>query len=136
MSTGNEMPPALLELFASEKGIEGLFANYVRSDETTLDNLVSEVAGVPVFRDVMGLASWLSGNMDFTTNTQRETERRVIAEIQKWTPRCRPAFLHVGLNNWLREMGMLTHIVEGLGSDYVAVRPDQLVQLYRQSRSG
>ena len=136
MSTGNEMQPGLLELFASEKGINGIFANYVRSRETTLNNLVSEVAGVPVFRDVVGLASWLSGNMDFTTYAQKETERNVIAEIKHWTPDYRPAFLNVGLNNWLREMGMLTHIADGLGPDYVAVRPDQLVDLYRQSRGG
>ena len=136
MSTGNEMPPPLLKLFASEKGIKGIFANYIRSDETTLENIVTEVAGIPVFRDVMGLASWLSENMDFTTYSQRETERNVVAEIKKWTPSYRPAFLHVGVNNWLREMGMLNRIVEGLGSDYVAVRPDQLVELHRQSLVG
>jgi len=84
----------------------------------------------------MGLASWLSENMDFTTYSQRETERNVVAEIKKWTPSYRPAFLHVGVNNWLREMGMLTRIVEGLGDDYAAVRPDQLVELYRQSLVG
>ena len=136
MSTGNEMPAPLLKLFGSEKGIKGIFANYVRSDETTLDNIVTEVAGIPVFRDVMGLASWLSENMDFTTYSQRETECNVIAEIKKWTPSYRPAFLHVGVNNWLRQMGMLAHIAEGLGPDYVAVRPDQLVELYRQSVTG
>ncbi len=130
MSTGNEMPPDLLELFASEKGIRGIFANYVRSQETTQHNLVSEVAGVPVFRDAMGLASWLSGDMDFTAYSQQETVRHVIAEIKQWTPAYRPAFLFVGVNNWLREMGMLTEIVNGLGPEYAAVRPDQLVDLY------
>lgn len=136
MSTGNEMPPKLLELFATEKGIEGIFANYVRSKETTLDNLVSEVAGTPVFRDVMGAASWLSGNMDFTPYAQKETVTHVIDIIKRWTPAYRPAFLHVGANNWLRDLGMLADIVKGLGPDYVAVRPDQLVSLYRQHRSG
>jgi hypothetical protein len=28
-------------------------------------------------------------------------------------------------------MGMLTQIVDGLGAEYVAVRPDQLVGLYK-----
>jgi hypothetical protein len=130
MSTGNEMPPDLLKLFASEKGIRGIFANYVRSQETTRHNLVSEVAGVPVFRDAMGLVSWLSGDMDFTAYSQKETVRRVIAEIKQWTPAYRPAFLFVGVNNWLREIGMLTEIVNGLGPEYAAVRPDQLVDLY------
>jgi len=80
----------------------------------------------------MGLASWLSGDMDFTAYSQQETVRHVIAEIKQWTPVYRPAFLFVGVNNWLREMGMLTEIVNGLGLEYAAVRPDQLVDLYRQ----
>lgn len=136
MSTGNEMPAPLLKLFAGEKSIKGIFANYVRSEETTLKNIVSEVAGIPVFRDVMGLAPWLYENMDFTTNTQHETERHVVGTIKRWTPPYRPAFLHVGVNNWLRQMDMLPRIVEGLGPDYVPVRPDQLVELYTQSRVG
>jgi hypothetical protein len=136
MSTGNEMPAPMLKLFANENGVKGIFANYVRSEETTPENIVTEVSGVPVFRNVMGLATWPANNMDFTTYSQRETERNVIAEIRNWTPVHRPAFLHVGVNNWLRQMGMLTRIAEGLGPDYVAVRPDQLVELYRQSRVG
>ena len=136
MSTGNEMPPPLLKLFASEKGIKGIFANYVRSDETSLENIIREVDGIPIFRDVMGLAPWLYENMDFTTYTQRETERQVITIIKQWTPAYRPAFLHIGVNNWLRQMDMLPRIVKGLGADYVPVRPDQLVELYHQSRVG
>jgi hypothetical protein len=134
MSTGNEMSPNLLELFTREKGIKGIFANYVRSPETTLDNIVSEVAGVPVFRDVNGEVSWLFGNMDYTPYAQKKTELHIIDNIKRWTPRRRPAFLHVGLNNWLREMSMATNIAKGLGTEYEVVRPDQLVMLYRQSR--
>jgi hypothetical protein len=136
MSTGNEMPPDLLELFASETGIKGIFANYVRSQETTPDNIVSEVARVPVFRDVMGSASWLPGNLNFTPYTQKQTVIHAIDIIRQWTPAYRPAFLHVGVNNWLRDLGILKEIAEGLGPDYAAVRPDQLVSLYRQSRGG
>lgn len=136
MSTGNEMPAPLLKLFAGENGIKGIFANYVRSDETRLDNIVREVGGIPIFRDVMGLAPWLYENMDFTTYTQRETERQVVGTIKQWTPAYRPAFLYVGVNNWLRQMGMLSRIVEGLGPEYVPVRPDQFVELYTQSRTG
>ena len=136
MSTGNEMPPKLLELFATENGIKGIFANYVRSDETTMSNLVTEVAGVPVFRDVMGLASWLTQNLDFTPYAQKETVTRVAEIIKQWTPAYRPAFLHVGANNWLRNLGMLSDITKELGENYVAVRPDQLVSLYRQAHSG
>lgn len=131
MCTGNEMPPDILKTFADEEGIRAIFANYVRSEETTLQNLMSESDGRPVFRNVMGLASWLSANLDFTTYSQQETVRNVVKEIKRWTPAHRPAFLFISLNNWLREMGMLTQIVDGLGAEYVAVRPDQLVGLYK-----
>ena len=60
----------------------------------------------------------------------------MIDEVRRWTPRQRPAFLHVFLANWLREMGMATNIANGLGPEYVAVRPDQLVALYRQAKGG
>lgn len=134
MCTGNEMPREILELFARENGIKGIFANYVRSEETTTKNLVSECAGTPVFRDLMGLASWLSADLDYTEYSKRETVQHVIDEIRHWTPTGRPAFLFVGLNNWLRDMEMLKSIVAGLGAEYVAVRPDQMVSLYDQSR--
>jgi hypothetical protein len=81
----------------------------------------------------MGLASWLSGNMDLTPYTQQKTVTHVIDIIKRWTPAYRPTFLHVGANNWLRDLGMLTEIAKGLGPNYEAVRPDQLVSLYRQS---
>jgi hypothetical protein len=58
----------------------------------------------------------------------------MINEIKRWTPPPRPAFLHVFLANWLTTMEMATSIARGLGPEYVAVRPDQLGPLYRQSR--
>ena len=131
MCTGNEMPPDLLKTFAGEEGIRAIFANYVRSEETTLQNVTSESGGRPVFRNVRGLTSWLSADLDFTTYSQQETVRNVVKKVKQWTPAHRPAFLFVSLNNWLREMGMLAQIVNGLGAEYVAVRPDQLVDLYK-----
>ncbi|MGO8719880.1 MAG: GxGYxYP domain-containing protein [Acidobacteriaceae bacterium] len=135
MCTGDDMPPNLLELFASERGIRGIFENYVRTMQTTLDNTSREIADVPVFRNVAESPSeWLTKNMEFTSYAQAETVRHVIVATKEWTPHHRPAFVYVGLNNWLREMGSLAQIAEGLGPDYVIVRPDQLVQLYLQSR--
>jgi hypothetical protein len=131
MCTGNEMPSALFDLFAGEQGIQALFANYVRSDETTQSNLTSQYEGKPVFRNVMTLAPWLSADLDYTASSQQETIRNVVKEIRQWTPEHRPAFLYVSLNNWLREMNMLTRIASNLGPDYVIARPDQLANLYR-----
>jgi len=60
----------------------------------------------------------------------------MINEVKRWTPPQRPAFLHVFLANWLTTMEMATNIARGLGPEYVAVRPDQLGPLYRQSLGG
>jgi hypothetical protein len=56
----------------------------------------------------------------------------MINEIKRWTPHERPAFLHVFLSNWLTDLEMAANIADGLGPEYVAVRPDQLVLLYQQ----
>jgi hypothetical protein len=58
----------------------------------------------------------------------------VTNQVKRWTPRERPAFLHVRLGNWLTNMEMAVNIAKSLGPEYAAVRPDQLVQLYRQWR--
>ena len=70
--------------------------------------------------------------MTFTPTGRRNAEYFMINEVKRWTPRQRPAFLHVFLANWLTSMDMAENIAKGLGPEYVAVRPDQLVSLYNQ----
>jgi hypothetical protein len=59
----------------------------------------------------------------------------MLSGIAAWTPPTRPAFLFVFLANWLTNMEMAENIVKVLGSPYVAVRPDQLADLFKQFRS-
>jgi len=73
--------------------------------------------------------------MTFTPSSRRDAEAFMIKEITTWTPPHRPAFLFVFLANWLTNMEMAENIAKGLGPGYVAVRPDQLVSLYHQSKS-
>jgi hypothetical protein len=136
LNTYAEMSPGLLESFAGMSGVQGVFANYIRTHETTLDNIASEVGGKPVFRAVNGRANWLFRNLTYTSESRRQTEAFMVGEIKRWTPRPRPAFLYVSLANWLRRMDMAVNIAKGLGPEYIAVRPDQLVSLYRQSQAG
>lgn len=131
LSTIAEMRPELLAQFAGISGLKGIFANYGRTHVTTMDNLVTEVAGLPVFRAI----NRGPGHLTFTPSGRRDAEYFMISEIKRWTPSQRPAFLHVFLANWLTHMEMAENIVRGLGPEYVAVRPDQLVSLYRQSRN-
>jgi hypothetical protein len=130
IATYSEMRPELWKLIAGMPGISGIFANYGRSRVTTLDNLVTTVNNVPIFRAV----NRPPGPFTFTPSARRDAEDFMINEIKRWTPPPRPAFLHVFLANWLTTMEMATSIARGLGPEYVAVRPDQLGPLYRQSR--
>jgi len=128
MCTYAEMQPDLLGLIAGAPGVRGLFSNYGRTGQTKLDNLATEINGVPVFRAINRPPYMLT----YTPTARREAEQFTIKEITSWTPPSRPAFLFVFLANWLTNMEMLVNIVRGLGKEYVPVRPDQLVSLYRQ----
>jgi GxGYxYP putative glycoside hydrolase C-terminal domain/GxGYxYP_N second domain/GxGYxYP third domain/GxGYxYP_N 1st domain len=128
LTTYQEMRPELMERFATLPAIQGIFANYARSKETTLQNVVTEVKGVPVFRAVAG-----SGNpLDTRVGIERAVSA-IIRDIRRFTPRHRPAFLQVSLTNWAVKMKALVKIREALGSDYMLVRPDQLAALYHQN---
>src|SRR5208337_1251566 len=131
MCTYQEMPSELLELIAGTPGVHGIYSNYGRTDRTTLANLATEVAGIPVFRAVNRPPYVLT----YTPTARREAEQFTIKEITGWTPPHRPAFLYVFLANWLTNMEMLESIVRGLGKEYVPVRPDQMALLYRQFKS-
>jgi hypothetical protein len=129
ISTYAEMRPELWKQIAAMPGLSGIFANYGRSRVTTMENLVTAVDRVPIFRAI----NRPPGPFSFTPSARRDAEYFMINEIKRWTPARRPAFLHVFLANWLTTMEMAANIARGLGEEYVAVRPDQLALLYRQS---
>ncbi|MEO6965983.1 MAG: GxGYxYP domain-containing protein [Acidobacteriaceae bacterium] len=130
MSTYSEMSPERLKTLASIPGIRGVFANYGRTRATTADNLITVVDGKPVFRAVNPNLA----NRTFTLTGRREAVSSLVRTVRENTPRTRPFFLHVFLGNWLVTMDMAEEIVKQLGPRYVAVRPDQLVSLFQQSR--
>ena len=129
MSTLAEMSPEQLSLLAGIWGIKGIFANYGRTHVTTPENTDTVVGGVPVFRSVN---NGPPSGYNWTPSARREAEFFMVNEIKRWTPRERPAFLHVFLANWLTHLEMVENIAKGLGPEYVAVRPDQLVRVFQQ----
>lgn len=129
LTTIQEMRPEILERFTKLPGIQGIFANYTRSAETTLANETFEVNGVPVFRTVARPASPLD-----TALSRHRAVASVVTDIRRFTPSHRPAFLEVSLSNWQTEMGVLFEIEKALGSEYALVRPDQLAALYRATK--
>ena len=124
-----QMPPATLAHFTTLPGIKAIYGNYHRFESTTAENATSETNGVPLFRAVLGKSGPLDTPEKFT-----RTVADVVQDIRQFTPRKRPAFLHISLSNWLVDMRALVEIEKALGPDYVAVRADQLPALYMEAR--
>ena len=130
MSTIFEMSPDKLAKFAGIPGLEGIFANYGRMAGTTRENEVFVSAGKPVFR---AINSCPPGDTS-TPEGCRQAADFMIKDIREWTPKNRPAFLHIFLGNWLKSLDSLERVVNGLGPEYVCVRPDQLPRLYQVAK--
>lgn len=131
ISTFGEMSPGQLADIAMIPGIKGIFAGYGRSDRSVSTEPVLEVCGVPVFKAI----NRNFGELTLTPAGRRNAEAFTIKEITLRTPSARPAFLHVFLGNWFTHIEMALNITKALGTEYIAVRPDQLTQLYQESRN-
>ena len=115
--------------FSKMPGLQAIFRHYARAKDTTVENATTEVNGVPVFRAI------LAGG--FSLATPRDIQRAaadVAKQMRQFAPAKRPAFLYVSLTNWMVDMRVLVEIEKALGPDYVAVRPDHLAVLYKESR--
>ena len=66
------------------------------------------------------------------TSTGGNVVERLVREIRAAHDGQRPAFLHVFLMNWEVRLPQLLEVMEKLGPDYVAVRPDELDRLFRE----
>ena len=118
LTTYHEMSSEKMAGFTSI-GFKGIFANYERSFITSLHNQVTEMNGVPIFR----------GMVDRVNSAES-----LVGEIRTWVPRNRPAFVFISLQNWVVSLKPIEAALEQLGSEYVAVTPEQLVGLYWKSR--
>ncbi len=130
LTTFEEMRPEVLKRLSSLPGLKGIYANYLRSEETTVDNQTFEVMGIPVFRAI-------AGGADEALETRVGLERAiasVLQDVRRFTPNHRPAFLEVSLTNWMVEMSALVEIEKALGPEYQVVRPDDLAVLYKAAK--
>lgn len=66
------------------------------------------------------------------TSTGGNVVERLVREIRSAHDGQRPAFLHVFLMNWEVRLPQLLEVMQRLGPDYVAVRPDELDRLFRE----
>jgi hypothetical protein len=103
--------------------LEALFPDYGRRLSSAAEATYPTARNVPVFHAV---TTWREDE------PQAEKCPRVVEEIRRFTPKARPAFLHLFALNWFVDLPLLQQIAEGLGPEYVLVRPDHLAELYRQ----
>jgi hypothetical protein len=121
----------LARQYARVEGVQGLFLDYNRNDATDAGNAATMIDGVPAFRTVMK-------GSEFRGKPWDEQVQNAVAQIRKYTPPQRPAFLSVTLSNWgykeekdMETLAAIEKIRRQLGPEYAAVRADHLVQLYR-----
>jgi len=122
--------------YARVEGVQGLFLDYNRNDGTDVENVATMIDGIPVFRTVMK-------GSEFRGRPWEEQVQSAVAQIRKYTPPRRPAFLSVTLSNWvykeeknMETLAVIERVWRQLGPDYVAVRADHLAQLYRIHGTG
>jgi len=61
---------------------------------------------------------------------------KTLANIRKYLPKERPAFLYVFLSNWAWSYDQIKgHLVDNFPDDFVMTRPDEMSELYKQWQS-
>lgn len=101
-------------------GFKGIFYNYGRTYNTSLNNQLFEVNGVPLFHTIV--------------DVEVDNAAQLVEDIRTWTPRHRPALVFVSLSNWVTSLKPIEEALNELGPEYVAVTPEQLVGLYWKSQ--
>jgi len=103
--------------------LRGVFADYGRQGGRTGPDVYPAARNAGVFHAVT----------DWKEDVSRaEQIARTAEQLRRATPPQRPAFLHFFIWNWGYDLGMIHAVLERLGPQYVAVRPDHLAALYAQ----
>ncbi|NPV47784.1 MAG: hypothetical protein HPY69_12550 [Armatimonadetes bacterium] len=120
----NATRPEVIARFAERiPELDALFPDYGRRVLSGAEATHATARNVPVFH---AIGRWAEG-------LKREQQiANLVAEIQEMTPRQRPAFLHFFVLNWFADLPLLQEVLQRLGPDYVAVRPDHLAQLWHE----
>jgi len=120
----NATRPEVIGRFAEKiPFLEALFPDYGRRVMDYQEATYATARNMPVFHAVTG---W---RMDAS---REERIAEMVADIQRFTPASRPAFLHAFVLNWFADLPMLKEVADRLGPDYVVVRPDHLARLAQQ----
>ena len=128
-------PDSLIERYTRVEGLKGLFVNYNRYDDTTVENTTTIVNGVPAFRSAVT-------SHEMKIDTWEAKARSAEDQLRRFTPPGRPAFLHFTLCNWtmgqgtnMEPVGVIQDIARRLSPQYVAVRGDHLTEMCLSAHS-
>ena len=116
--------PKRIAQYADIVQVEALFPDYGKRLTRYEDVTYLTSRNVPVFHAVLGWKENASGEEQLALWEQ---------QVRAMTPAHRPAFLHLFVWNWGASLPLLRDLLQRLGDDYVAVRPDHLATLYRQA---
>jgi len=106
---------------ASSGQLQGIFTGYGGSPETASARIAPN--NVVAFR---------SATSEFNSKSDDKLIEVMVNEIRQAAGDTRPAFIEAWVLNWAWRMDMLKEVERRLGSDFVCVRPDVLVQLRQQ----
>ncbi|GIV17121.1 MAG: hypothetical protein KatS3mg022_2556 [Armatimonadota bacterium] len=116
--------PKRIAQYADIVQVQALFPDYGKRVTRYEDATYLTSRNVPVFHAVL---SWRE-------NASPEEQVALWEQqVRAMTPAHRPAFLHLFLWNWGTSLPMLRDLLQRLGDEYMAVRPDHLAALYRQA---
>ena len=116
--------PKRIAQYADIVQVEALFPDYGKRLTRYEDATYLTSRNVPVFHAVLG----------WRENASHEEQLALWEQqVKAMTPAHRPAFLHLFVWNWGASLPLLRDLLQRLGDDYVAVRPDHLAALYRQA---
>ncbi|MGC8784272.1 MAG: GxGYxYP domain-containing protein [Armatimonadota bacterium] len=116
--------PKRIAQYADIVQVQALFPDYGKRVTRYEDATYLTSRNVPVFHAVLG----------WRENASHEEQLALWEQqVKAMTPAHRPAFLHLFVWNWGASLSLLRDLLQRLGDDYVAVRPDHLATLYRQA---
>lgn len=106
---------------------------YARGSSGQLQGIFTGYGGSPDMASARigpkNVVAFRSASSEFHGKSKEENIEAMVNEIREAAGDTRPAFIEAWVLNWDWRMDMLKEVERRLGSDFVCVRPDVLVQL-------
>ncbi len=110
-------------------GLKAILSDFGRLEKLDLERAAHIANGVPVFHT---LSRW---DTRWDTAEKIDDVEYLVEQMQSFTPKSRPAFMSIMALSWTCRPDIIKKAMDRMGSDYVFVTPEQMVDLYKQSRA-